>query len=48
MEASRDYSELIELADRALPKQKDPREMPLFKKLMEAEDASEIARGAVT
>ncbi|HUE73513.1 MAG TPA: P63C domain-containing protein [Pirellulaceae bacterium] len=40
MEASRDYDELLELADRAMPKQKDPREMPLFQKLMEAEDAA--------
>lgn len=34
----RDYDELVELADRAMPKQKDSRDMPLFAKLMEAED----------
>jgi hypothetical protein len=42
MEASRNYEELVELADRAMPKQKDPRDMPLFAKLMEAEDAASI------
>lgn len=49
MEASRDYDELIGLADRAIPKQKDPRDTPLFKAIMEAEDAEAagIIDGAV-
>lgn len=43
MEASRSYEELVELADRAMPKQKDPRDMPLSAKLMAAEDGASIA-----
>jgi hypothetical protein len=42
MEASRSYDELQELADRVIPKQKDPADMPLFAKLMEAEDATDV------